>query len=187
MATEGFVNALARVIKKDFGLTKIFVDWGCVALTVIISFIALGHLDGVREGTVINAFLNGYFVRVFTKHIRFLDSFVGTRQDVLPEAAYGTASYPLVITIDREMGSGGGLIAEALSKALGIKLYDYELIEKTAKEAGLPAEDVMKRDERLGSYILKNRPNTMKLFFSADPECLPEPYPRKFISHIRMP
>mgnify|MGYP002626393424 CR=1 FL=1 len=216
MASEGFITALSKVIKKDFGMTKIFIDWGCIAISAVISLLVFGMFNGVREGTLIAAFLDGAFVRIYNKRIKFLDSFVGTEQVVVPETYYGSASYPLVITIDREIGAGGQIIAKALSEKLGIKLYDYELIEETAKKAGLPYENVKRSDERLGnsllarysqdqysqsivesqadeifhaqakvirditskesciilgrlgSYILKNRPNTMKLFFSAD-------------------
>lgn len=39
-----------------------------------------------------------------------------------------------IITISRECGSGGHIIAEKLSKELGIPLYDREIIEMTAKK-----------------------------------------------------
>jgi len=39
------------------------------------------------------------------------------------------------ITVSREAGSGGKLIAEMVSKKLGFKLYHKEIIEMTAKKA----------------------------------------------------
>ncbi|MDO4468154.1 MAG: cytidylate kinase-like family protein [Bacillota bacterium] len=41
-----------------------------------------------------------------------------------------------VITITREFGSGGRTIAKKLAEDLGFKYYDYEIIQKVAKESG---------------------------------------------------
>lgn len=216
MATEGFISALADVIKKDFGITKIFLDWGCILISVVISLIAYGTLTGVREGTVIAAFLVGFLVRIYNKRIKFLDSFLEAPSTLMPENVYASLSYPLVITIERELGSGGHEIGEAIAKKLGIKFYDYNLITETAKAAGLPADEIKTAEERLGvgllsvisqdnyamtqeesredaifkaqvrvirqlasegpcvivgrlgSFILKGRPNTLNIFLSAD-------------------
>ena len=218
MASEGFISALSDVIKKDFGITKIFIDCACIIFSTILSLIVFHGLNGVREGTVIAAFLVGYFVRIYNKKITFLDSFLEAPSVLMPENVYSSLSYPLVITIERELGSGGHEIGEALAKKLGIGFYDYNLIEKTAKEAGFAAEDIEKNEERmgiglisqlsqsnfamtqehskeedifnaqvhvirelasrescvivgrLGSFILKDRPNTLNLFLSADLE-----------------
>ena len=156
MASEGFISALADVIKKDFGITKIIVDWSCIILSVIISLISYGALNGVREGTVIAAFLVGFLVRFYNKKIRFLDGFLESPSDLMPENVYASMSYPLVITIERELGSGGHEIGEALARHLGIAFYDYNLIAETAKAAGLPADDIKQSEERLGIGLLSN-------------------------------
>ena len=216
MATEGFISALSDVIKKDFGITKIFLDWGCIIISVIISLISFGTLVGVREGTVIAAFLVGFLVRIYNKKLHFLDAFLESPTVLMPENVYASMSYPLVITIERELGSGGHEIGEALAKHLGIRFYDYNLISATARAAGLPADEIRSTEERLGigllsnlsqdnyamsqeesredaifkaqvkvirqlasrepcvivgrlgSFILKDRPNTLNLFLSAD-------------------
>ncbi|MDD7280508.1 AAA family ATPase [Floccifex sp.] len=41
-----------------------------------------------------------------------------------------------VVTITREFGSGGRTIAKKLADELGYDYYDYELVEKIAKESG---------------------------------------------------
>ena len=216
MASEGFISTLADVIRKDFGITKIMLDWGCIVFSTIVSLIAFHRFNGVREGTVIAAFLVGFLVRIYNRRITFLDRFLEAPSELMPENVYAALSYPLVITIERELGSGGHEIGEALAKQLGIKFYDYGLIAATAKAAGLPADDIEKSEERLGvgllseltqgnyamsqeeskeeaifraqvqvirkiaseepcvivgrlaSFILKDRPNTLNLFLSAD-------------------
>ena len=45
-----------------------------------------------------------------------------------------------VITVGRQMGSGGRLLGRKLSERLGIGFYDKELLLQAAKSAGLSAE-----------------------------------------------
>lgn len=50
----------------------------------------------------------------------------------------------LVITIGRENGSGGRQLGSELAEALGVKCYDSELINETAKASGF-AESLSSR------------------------------------------
>ena len=47
-----------------------------------------------------------------------------------------------IITLGREYCTGGRYIAEDVANALGIKLYDKELITMAAKHSGLSEEAV---------------------------------------------
>ena len=53
-----------------------------------------------------------------------------------------------VITIGRQLGSGGHAIANALSERLGIKVYDNNLVDVVASESGFNPELLAKHDER---------------------------------------
>jgi len=53
-----------------------------------------------------------------------------------------------IITIEREYGSGGGEIAQALAKQLGWKLWDQLLTEEIARLAECPKAVVECREER---------------------------------------
>jgi cytidylate kinase len=53
-----------------------------------------------------------------------------------------------IITIEREYGSGGGEIAQLLSKQLGWKLWDQLLTEEIARLAECPKAVVQLREER---------------------------------------
>lgn len=60
-----------------------------------------------------------------------------------------TSSSPdYFITIGRSYGSGGLALAESLSKALGIPMYDKNLLDLTAKESNIQADILRKVDER---------------------------------------
>lgn len=59
-----------------------------------------------------------------------------------------------IITISRELGSGGNKIAEELSKRLGIPYYDKDILSKTAKEFGIQKEAERKGDEKKTNSFL---------------------------------
>ena len=64
-----------------------------------------------------------------------------------------------IITLGREYCTGGRYIAEDVAKALGIKLYDKELITMAAKNSGLSEEAVAASELPLGDqvFILQSR------------------------------
>lgn len=64
LSGEGLVDALAYVTGKPFPLVKVIFDTTLVASAIILSYAFLGQLEGVREGTVISAFLVGPVVRL---------------------------------------------------------------------------------------------------------------------------
>ncbi len=59
-----------------------------------------------------------------------------------------------VITLSRELGSGGNLVAEELSKRLGIPYYDKDIINKTSQEFGIPQDRLQKSDEKRTNSFL---------------------------------
>lgn len=52
-----------------------------------------------------------------------------------------------VITIGRELGSGGKTIGKIMAQALGIPIYDRSLIEIAAQQSGLSSQILKERDE----------------------------------------
>ncbi|MCI5977682.1 MAG: cytidylate kinase-like family protein [Bacteroidales bacterium] len=58
-----------------------------------------------------------------------------------------------VITVGRQMGSGGRLLGRKLSERLGIGFYDKELLLQAAKSAGLSAEYFERNDERRPHFL----------------------------------
>ena len=63
--------------------------------------------------------------------------------------------YP-IITIAREYGSGGRIIAKKLAEELGIGFYDKELITLAAKESGLSEDFIQKAQQRPTTSFLYN-------------------------------
>ncbi len=59
----------------------------------------------------------------------------------------------MFITVSREFGAGGSSLARMVAEELGWRVIDDEFINEVAKRAGLPAEDVARREERGISFI----------------------------------
>ena len=58
-----------------------------------------------------------------------------------------------VITIGRQLGSGGRIIGDKLAAQLGISFYDKELIQIASQESGLGKEYFEQADEKKGFSI----------------------------------
>lgn len=67
-AGEGIVLAICKVSKAKFGNIKVIFDITLVCISIILSLIYLGHLEGVREGTIAAAI----FVGLITKKTNVL-------------------------------------------------------------------------------------------------------------------
>ena len=59
-----------------------------------------------------------------------------------------------IITIGRELGSGGREIGKRLSEELGIPFYDKEILDEAAKKSGYSKEIFEKHDEKPTSSFL---------------------------------
>ena len=61
-----------------------------------------------------------------------------------------------IITIGRELGSGGRTIGKKVAELLGYDYYDRELIDEAAKESGLSSEFIEKTEQSLTGSFLYN-------------------------------
>ena len=64
---DGAVVAIAEVLHTDFGKVKPFFDITIVAIGVILALTLLGHLEGVREGTIFAAVSVGFMIQFYVK------------------------------------------------------------------------------------------------------------------------
>lgn len=69
-AGEGVVLAICQVAPIKFGNMKVVFDVTIVCISVVLSLVFLGKLDGVREGTAAAAFFVGLLTKVFNKLIK---------------------------------------------------------------------------------------------------------------------
>ncbi len=58
----------------------------------------------------------------------------------------------VIVTIDREFGSGGHEVAKRLAERLGVPFYDEEIIARAAESTGYNTEYVRDNDEKAPDY-----------------------------------
>ncbi|MEL7659168.1 MAG: cytidylate kinase family protein, partial [Bacillota bacterium] len=57
--------------------------------------------------------------------------------------------YPLVITISRQLGSGGAYLGQKLAEKMNMLYFDREIIKKVAEKLGLITENLEWCDEKV--------------------------------------
>jgi putative MATE family efflux protein len=62
----------------------------------------------------------------------------------------------VIITINREYGSGGRYVGNLLAQKLGVKLYDKDLIMMVSNESGLSASYIEKNEQNITGKLLAN-------------------------------
>ena len=67
MPMEGLTSCLAKKLGKPFPTVKTVVDCIVVGTGVVLCFVFLGGLDGIREGTIITAVVTGKLIAVLRK------------------------------------------------------------------------------------------------------------------------
>ena len=63
-------------------------------------------------------------------------------------------SFNLIVTIDREFGSGGHEVARRLADRLGLKLFDEEIIAKAAEKTGYREEYIKSNEEKAPNFSI---------------------------------
>lgn len=154
---ESFVNSVSKTFHTDFGKTKVAFDSTMTVTAGILGFAMFHKLAGVREGTVIAAVLVGMTARFLKRKLIFLeerylmasDATAKVRQEVENEQ-----DRSLVITVSREYGSGGRMIAKKIAEEFQMNFYDREIIAMTAKEMNLNEFEVEKKEQKLTNSFL---------------------------------
>ena len=62
-----------------------------------------------------------------------------------------------VVTISRQFGSMGRMIAQQLSRELGVEFYDRDIVEETASRMGLPASVISNTEANSQSIYFKQQ------------------------------
>ena len=74
-----------------------------------------------------------------------------------------------VISINRELGSGGRTVGEKLAQKLGVSFYDKALIKALILN-GMAADESCIIAGRSGFYIFRNHPNHLSILIQASME-----------------
>lgn len=150
---EYFVKVIAHRFHGEFGFVKLGFDVTLVVIACVLSFIFMGEIRGVREGTVVAALLVGPIVHFVSPYYKVLNGWIKAEQPV--DTVKASTSANRVITIAREYGSGGHQLGEMLAHELGLKLYDREFIRLAAQKSGMDESYVVKNEQSIPSFWLK--------------------------------
>lgn len=158
LSGEAFVKAISTKLEKEFGTTKICFDTTLTIGACIISLVMFGKIAGVREGTVIAAFIVGLIAKFFNRHLACLDKLLcdnaSAMDGAIPSSHMQEGKNKIIITIAREFGSGGHEIGQKLAEELNIAFYDKEIISYTAKESGYSEDYIADHEQTLNSPFL---------------------------------
>lgn len=78
---EGITRALSIVTGKRFGTMKIALDTTLVSVGIALTFIFFHELRGIGLGTLLAAFLVGFFVNLYRKHFGWLSKIPSSPQE----------------------------------------------------------------------------------------------------------
>jgi len=154
---EGLAMALNKRFGIEFGKTKIAVDSSMVIGGILSSLVFLGDVQGIREGTVAAAILVRYCVRFFNRTITLPKSWIavefGTQSSSVAVEPQGAGIDKCIVTISRELGSGGHAVGKLVAEKLGISFYDEGLIQLTAKQSGFTAQYIQENEQQLANSL----------------------------------
>ncbi len=92
LPAEGLMKAIATVAGLKTSTAKVIFDITLVTISVILSFVFLGKLEGVREGTIITACCVGLVMKVLDKVVgRQLSGFLSECSTAQGECVEGSA------------------------------------------------------------------------------------------------
>lgn len=163
---ESFVRAIVFKWKTDFGSTKIVFDVSMTVIAGILSFIFMGHLAGVREGTIIAALLVGFIARFIGRKLSFLPEKIYNKNKNIEEIDNNdnndnNEKLPLCIVIGRQYGCGGHEIGKYLAEKLGFDFYDREIIKIVANTTNYIEQFINKKDEKMVNNSIYDLVNYM--------------------------
>jgi uncharacterized membrane protein YczE len=96
LAGEGFMYSIVKTWSFGVGYTKTFFDLSLVIFAGALSQVYFNEIIGIREGTLIPAFMVGSFAHFFIKHFSTIDN-KGTLIFHLPFKKYNTKTAQTVI------------------------------------------------------------------------------------------
>lgn len=157
---ESFVRAVVFRWKTEFGVTKVAFDVSMTVIAAALSFAFQGQLNGVREGTVAAAILVGFIARLMGRKLEMLPRVLFGKTKSHQEEVTGT-EHTVCVVIDRQYGSGGHDIGQALAQQLNLPFYDREIIQMAAGSTGYSQEYISQREEKISGGLLHDLASEM--------------------------
>lgn len=81
LPADAFIRTIARVTGRQYANLRVASDIAMTFMAAGISILAIGSVAGVREGTVIAAFLTGLIIKTYIKELSMLPEKIFHRSD----------------------------------------------------------------------------------------------------------
>ena len=160
---ESFVRAVVKVWHTEFGISKVVFDVSLSLIAVVLSFVVTGHLEGVREGTIIAALFVGFIARTLGRLLKPLETILlGTPAPSDTDSAISSVPNTVqVIAIGRQYSSGGHDLGQELAERLGYTFYDKDIIKLAAGTTGYSTQYIAENEESMTNSLLYDLVNQM--------------------------
>jgi len=86
LSGDGFIKAIAIITNKEYGNVKIITDVSMSVISAMLAVIILHRLAGVREGTIIAAFIVGIIIKYFKRILKPIADKILTKHDMQSNA-----------------------------------------------------------------------------------------------------
>lgn len=138
-----FLIPVAIILSKKFGVMGVLyagpvADGVAIIISIILLVIQMKQLNVSQEETT--------ELEVNTDSKKQIDDIVNTTN----------IKQNIIITINREYGSGGRYVGKLLAEKLGIHLYDKNLITLISDESGLSASYIEENEQNKKGKLLSN-------------------------------
>ena len=154
IASGIFFQAVGKSGKSAFlSLSRqiLFFIPAALILSKIFGIMGILYAGPISDGL---AFIVSVFL--LTHEVKHLNGARTIEEKIGDSNSNSNSSYNVIITINREYGSGGRYVGQLLSKKLGIKLYDKDLITMVSNESGLSAAYIEENEQVIENNLLAN-------------------------------
>lgn len=154
LAVDGLMVTISQEFHIDFGKVKIAFDSSQVAIAVVCSFLCMHGLKGVREGTIAAAIFVGMIIKLYNSKLAGFYQAIGLTPIAKTNAASSEESaastlLPHIITISREVGSGGYEIGKRVSERMNIPLYNKDMLFLAAEGLGESPAEIEQKEQHM--------------------------------------
>ena len=157
LAGEGVMQAVSDVSGVAFPKVKIGFDVSMVVVSLITCLVCIGSMGSVGVGTIIAAFMVGAVLGFVGKRFGAVrDRWLMGQEMVQAQTASVGNGENFVVTIAREYGSGGREIGRKIAEQLGVKYYDWEVLQLAATDIGTDSSTIEGNDQSVASPTLQS-------------------------------
>lgn len=157
MTTSIVIQSLGNV-KKSTAVSFIRQIMFFIPLAILLTS-KIGLYGALYAGPIADTICFIFVIFIFFSEYKKLGNMSEESEKDTNEKITSKGKNKIIITINREYGSGGRFVGKIIADKLGIPFYDKELINEISKESGLSKKYIEENEQKkhsLGSSIYNN-------------------------------